>query len=73
MTAHAAPPAPASVAELPEWRLDDLYAGLDDPRIEEDLKAASARAAMNRPSRAAMRVLASAGCWTRGSACSSWR
>jgi oligoendopeptidase F len=40
MSAHASPPAPATVTELPEWRLDDLYAGRDDPRIEEDLKAA---------------------------------
>jgi oligoendopeptidase F len=28
-------------AELPEWRLDDLYAGRDDPRIEQDLEAAA--------------------------------
>jgi oligoendopeptidase F len=41
MTAHASPPAPASTSELPEWRLDDLFAGLDDPRIEEDLKEAA--------------------------------
>jgi oligoendopeptidase F len=39
MTALASPPAAA--AELPEWRLDDLYAGLDDPRIERDLEAAT--------------------------------
>jgi oligoendopeptidase F len=36
MTVHASPIA----AELPEWRLDDLYAGRDDPRIEQDLEAA---------------------------------
>jgi len=41
MTAHASPPAPAAVSELPEWRLDDLYAGRDDPRIEGDLEAAA--------------------------------
>ena len=39
MTALASPP--SAVAELPEWRLDDLYAGLDDPRIERDLAAAA--------------------------------
>jgi oligoendopeptidase F len=39
MTALAA--TPAAAAELPEWRLDDLYAGLDDPRIERDLQAAA--------------------------------
>ncbi len=27
---------------LPEWRLDDLYAGLDDPRIQADLAALEA-------------------------------
>jgi oligoendopeptidase F len=27
---------------LPEWRLDDLYAGRDDPRIEADMVAAKA-------------------------------
>ena len=36
MTIHAPPPADA----LPQWRLDDLYAGLDDPRIEQDLEVA---------------------------------
>ena len=36
MTVHAPPAADA----LPEWRLDDLYAGRDDPRIEQDLEAA---------------------------------
>ncbi len=41
MTAHASPPAPASTSELPVWRLDDLYAGLDDPRIEDDLRQAA--------------------------------
>ena len=41
MTVHAKP-TPAAPA-LPRWRLDDLYSGRDDPRIEEDLaKAAQA-------------------------------
>ena len=29
----------ASEAGLPRWRLDDLYSGRDDPKIEADLKA----------------------------------
>lgn len=32
--------APAKIDALPEWRLDDLYAGREDPRIEVDLDAA---------------------------------
>jgi oligoendopeptidase F len=37
-----APAKPDAAAEaLPEWRLDDLYAGRDDPRIEQDLTAAA--------------------------------
>jgi len=32
--------APFKTDALPEWRLDDLYAGREDPRIEADLKAA---------------------------------
>ena len=40
MTVHAPPPAPPVSETLPEWRLDDLYVGLDDPRIEQDLEAA---------------------------------
>jgi oligoendopeptidase F len=32
-------------AELPEWRLDDLYTGRDDPKIEADLKAGEAAVA----------------------------
>jgi len=39
MTVHA-PIAAAS--DLPEWRLEDLYAGRDDPKIEADLAAAAA-------------------------------
>jgi oligoendopeptidase F len=40
MTVHTPPPAESAPAPLPEWRLDDLYAGREDPRIEEDLAAA---------------------------------
>ena len=29
--------APFKTDGLPEWRLDDLYAGREDPRIEADL------------------------------------
>jgi len=32
--------APIRPELLPQWRLDDLYAGRDDPRIEADLNAA---------------------------------
>jgi len=32
--------APFKPEALPEWRLDDLYVGRDDPRIETDLAAA---------------------------------
>ena len=32
--------APFKTDALPEWRLDDLYAGREDPRIEADLKEA---------------------------------
>ncbi len=39
MTAHSQPTASA---ELPEWRLDDLFSGRDDPRIEQQLAAATA-------------------------------
>jgi oligoendopeptidase F len=34
--------APLKTETLPEWRLDDLYAGRDDPRIETDLADAKA-------------------------------
>ena len=34
--------APFKTDTLPEWRLDDLYAGREDPRIEADLAAAQA-------------------------------
>src|SRR5580765_4774642 len=34
--------APLKTQALPEWRLDDLYAGRDDPRIEADIAAAKA-------------------------------
>ena len=43
MTVHPRP-APASQV-LPEWRLDDLYTGRRDPRLEEDLEAARQAAA----------------------------
>ena len=36
MTAHVSP------ESLPVWRLDDLYAGREDPRIDADLEAAAA-------------------------------
>src|SRR5262249_8358426 len=34
--------APLKTDALPQWRLDDLYAGRDDPKIEADLAAAKA-------------------------------
>jgi oligoendopeptidase F len=34
--------APVKLDTLPEWRLDDLYVGRDDPRIETDLAGAKA-------------------------------
>ncbi|MEO6340886.1 MAG: M3 family oligoendopeptidase [Caulobacteraceae bacterium] len=39
MTLHASVTEADSEA-LPEWRLDDLYVGRDDPRLEADLEAA---------------------------------
>ena len=33
---------PKNTKALPEWRLDDLYAGRDDPKIEADLAKAKA-------------------------------
>jgi oligoendopeptidase F len=39
MTVHA-PPSPAA-EDLPEWRLDDLYSGRRDPRLEEHLELAT--------------------------------
>jgi oligoendopeptidase F len=44
MTVHAPLPAPAS-DEAPEWRLDELYTGRRDPRLEQDLDAARQAAA----------------------------
>jgi oligoendopeptidase F len=32
--------APFKTDALPEWRLDDLYAGREDPRIDTDIAAA---------------------------------
>ncbi len=41
-------PAPASVAEglgaLPQWRLEDLYEGMDSPRFAADLERAGREA-----------------------------
>ena len=35
--------APTKITDdLPTWRLDDLYTGRDDPRIETDLATAEA-------------------------------
>jgi oligoendopeptidase F len=39
-----APPAPASSANGVAWDLGDLYAGIDDPKIDEDLQTALQRA-----------------------------
>jgi len=39
MTVHTPAPSPDSEA-LPEWRLDDLYVGRDDPRLDADFEAA---------------------------------
>jgi oligoendopeptidase F len=33
---------PIASAEAPEWRLDDLFSGRDDPRVEQTLAAAAA-------------------------------
>ena len=41
MTLLSPPPLPTARTELPEWRLDDLYLGADDPRIDADLAAAA--------------------------------
>ena len=38
MTIHT----PAPPADLPEWSLEDLYEGREDPRVEQDLQAALA-------------------------------
>ena len=40
MTIHAPPLAQPLASDLPEWRLDDLYVGREDPRIEQDLESA---------------------------------
>jgi oligoendopeptidase F len=39
MTAPANPETPGD--DLPQWRLDDLFSGRDDPRIEQQLAAAA--------------------------------
>ena len=41
MTVHPAVPE----AALPEWSLEDLYSGRDDPRVRADLEAAARAAA----------------------------
>ncbi len=38
--AVARSPAPADLGQLPEWRLDDLYQGMDSPRFAADLERA---------------------------------
>jgi oligoendopeptidase F len=40
MTVHS--PISPPTDDLPQWRLDDLYAGPNDPRLEQDLEAAAA-------------------------------
>jgi oligoendopeptidase F len=42
--ALAPPPAPSDLGELPQWRLDDLYEGMDSPRFAADLKRAQEEA-----------------------------
>src|SRR4051794_26534272 len=43
-TSPEAAPAPASSADGVAWNLGDLYAGVDDPKIEQDLQASLQRA-----------------------------
>src|SRR5579871_5834730 len=38
--AVAPPPAAADLGALPQWRLDDLYEGMDSPRFAADLERA---------------------------------
>jgi oligoendopeptidase F len=38
--AVSAPPAPPDLGALPEWRLQDLYEGMDSPRFAADLERA---------------------------------
>ena len=46
MEPSGAPPAgePVALGDLPEWRLDDLYDGMDSPRFAADLARAAADA-----------------------------
>ena len=37
-------PAPADLGALPEWRLEDLYEGMDSPRFAADLERAEREA-----------------------------
>src|SRR5579862_6087318 len=41
MNAPVKPPPKPPGESLPQWRLDDLYCGRDDPRIEADLAEAA--------------------------------
>ena len=38
------PPAPPDLGALPEWRLQDLYEGMDSPRFAADLERAEREA-----------------------------
>jgi oligoendopeptidase F len=40
MNIQTPPPPGPKPCDLPEWRLDDLYLGRDDPRIDQDLEGA---------------------------------
>ena len=42
--AASAPPAPPDLGALPEWRLQDLYEGMDSPRFAADLERAEQEA-----------------------------
>src|ERR1700729_3208172 len=42
--AVGAPPAPPDLGALPEWRLQDLYEGMDSPRFAADLERAEREA-----------------------------
>ena len=42
--AVSASPAPPDLGALPEWRLQDLYEGMDSPRFAADLERAEQEA-----------------------------
>jgi oligoendopeptidase F len=44
LAAAVSPPAPADLGALPEWRLTDLYEGMDSPRFADDLERAEREA-----------------------------